>query len=103
MIPELHTGIDTLKDEATEKKYFDPANMEHTQMAEIIKSLDSKITTYKQYDETSNRYNDWQSKLSVPQTNFENLEELRTELTTRHLMWHSLSEWDEMTNEWKGT
>jgi hypothetical protein len=77
--------------------------MEPTQMAEIIKSLDSKITTYKQYDETSNRYNDWQSKLSVPQTNFENLDELRTELTTRHLMWHSLSEWDEMTTEWKGT
>lgn len=59
-------------------------------MAEIIRKLDEKMILFKQYEETSNRYNDWQNKLYVPTTNFENLDELRTELVSRHLMWHSL-------------
>ncbi len=70
-------------------------------MNEIIKKLDEKMVLFKQYEETSNRYNDWQNKLYVPTTNFENLDELRTELVSRHLMWHSLQEWQTSTDEWK--
>jgi dynein heavy chain len=39
--------------------------------------------------------------LYVPTTNFENLDELRTNLVNRHLLWHSLDEWTTMTGEWK--
>ena len=70
-------------------------------MPDIIKQLDDKIVLFKQYDETSERYNDWQNKLYVPTTNFENLDECRTQLLNRHLMWHSLDEWGTMTEEWK--
>lgn len=62
-------------------------------MSEIIKTLDAKMVLFKQYEETSVRYNDWQQKLYVPSTNFDNLDELRTQLANRHLMWHSLEEW----------
>lgn len=70
-------------------------------MPEIIKQLDAKLELYKQYENTSERYNDWQNKLFVPTTNFENLDELRTNLVNRHLLWHSLEEWGTMTEEWK--
>jgi dynein heavy chain len=69
-------------------------------MPDIIKDLDAKLEAFKQYENTSERYNDWQTKLYVPQTNFDNLDELRTQLTSRHLMWHSLDEWNTLTADW---
>jgi len=48
-----------LKSEAVEDQYFDPANMAPEKMASIIANLDSKVTLFKQFEETSERYNDW--------------------------------------------
>ena len=100
MIPELNTCIDQLNAEAVEPAYFDAKNIEGEKMGDIIKDLDAKIEAFKQYENTSERYNDWQTKLYVPQTNFDNLDELRTQLTSRHLMWHSLEEWNNLTADW---
>lgn len=72
-------------------------------MESLINDLNSKVELFKQYDETSQRYNDWQNKLSVPTTNFENLDECRNELLNRHLMWNSLKEWSDKTETWKST
>lgn len=80
--------------------YYDKANMESSMIPNILNQLDSKMDLFKQYETTSERYNDWQIKLYVPQTSFENLDELRTQLTNRHLMWHSLAEWNVMQAEW---
>lgn len=100
MIPELNGAIDQLNAEATEAVYFDTKSMEAEKMVEVIKQLDAKLVSFKQFEETSNRYNDWQNKLYVPTTNFDNLEECRTQLVNRHLMWHSLEEWSSMTEVW---
>lgn len=86
-----------------EAQFFDIKNIEADKMPEIIKSLDAKMLLFNQYQDTSNRYNDWQNKLSVPTTNFDNLDDLRTQLVNRHLMWHSLQEWTEKTEGWKRT
>jgi hypothetical protein len=100
LIPELNGAIDQLNAEATDASYFDPKSMEPEKMTEVIKTLDAKLINFKQFEETSNRYNDWQNKLYVPTTNFDNLEECRTQLVNRHLMWHSLEEWSSMTEVW---
>jgi hypothetical protein len=103
LIPELNKNIDELCEEAEDKMYTDAANMEPDKILEILKNLDNKMDLFKQYDATSERYNDWQVKLSVPQTNFDNLDNLRTQLVNRHLMWHSLSDWNVMQAEWMET
>lgn len=103
LIPELNSLIDTLNTEAVEAQFFDIKNIEADKMPEVIKALDAKVQLFNQYQDTSNRYNDWQNKLSVPTTNFDNLDELRNQLLNRHLMWHSLQEWSEKTEEWKRT
>jgi hypothetical protein len=103
MIPELNSQIDTLQEEATQPQYFDKANMEGDKIPGILADLDQKMENFKLYEETSERYNDWQVKLYVPQTNFDNLDELRTQLVNRHLMWHSLADWNGKQAEWMET
>jgi len=66
----LNTAIDDLNAESIAPDFFNPANMDADKMPDIIKQLDDKIVLFKQYDETSERYNDWQNKLYVPTTNF---------------------------------
>ena len=74
--------------------------MNPDKILDVLKNLDNKMDLFKQYDSTSERYNDWQVKLYVPQTNFDNLDECRTQLVNRHLMWHSLADWNVMQAEW---
>jgi dynein heavy chain len=103
LIPELNTAIDSLSAEAIETQYFEKDNMAPEKIPEILAALDGKMDLFKQYEETSERYNDWQVKLYVPQTNFDNLDELRVQLTNRHLMWHSLADWNSMQADWMDT
>ncbi len=39
----------------------------------------------------------------MPPTIFNNLDELKTELYNRVLLWHSMSEWDELLKGWVTT
>ena len=55
--------------------------------------LDEKILIFKEYEETGMKYNRWQEHLGTPQTAFTDIDQLREEVTNRHLLWHSLSEW----------
>ena len=103
MIPELNKNIDELCAEAEDKSYTDASSMEPDKILDILKNLDNKMDLFKQYDTTSERYNDWQVKLFVPQTNFDNLDNLRTQLVNRHLMWHSLADWNIMQADWMET
>jgi len=57
---------------------------------EIIKDLDKKWEDFKKLEETSIRYNSWQETLNVPPTIFNNLDELKTDLYNRVLLWHSM-------------
>jgi hypothetical protein len=41
--------------------------------------------------------------LNVPPTIFNNLDELKTELYNRVLLWHSMSEWDDLMKGWVTT
>jgi hypothetical protein len=59
LIPELNKNIDELCAEAEDKMYTDAANMEPDKILEILKNLDNKMDLFKQYDSTSERYNDW--------------------------------------------
>jgi len=59
LIPVLNTAVDTLHAEATVEQYFNLANCEPEKMNEIIKQLDEKLILFKEFEETSARYNDW--------------------------------------------
>jgi len=59
LIPELNKCIDQLKTEAVEAIYFDQKQIDPEKMPEILKNLDAKMVLFKQYEETSIRYNDW--------------------------------------------
>jgi len=67
---------------------------------EIIKDLDEKWEVFKKLEETSIKYNSWQETLNVPPTIFNNLDELKTELYNRVLLWHSMQEWDVLLKDW---
>lgn len=65
LIPELNTQIDTLNKSAVDAKYFDLKNNHPDNIQELLADLDEKVALYKQFEDTSNRYNDWQNKLNV--------------------------------------
>jgi len=103
LIPELNKEIDTLDKECVDAIYLDTKSMDPEKMPEIIKALDSKLERFRKLDETSKRYNEWQIVLGVPQQIWDNLDELNKNLINRHLMWHSLEEWQAITDGSKKT
>jgi anion-transporting ArsA/GET3 family ATPase len=91
MTPQLSTEIDDLLDRATHEKFTDGDSLE--KMFDILGEIEEIETTFKQLEETKERYNRWQIELETNQDTFENLEELREQMTLRSLMWKSLNEW----------
>ena len=73
---------------------MEPKYLEREQNTmEMIKELDAKMETFNKLEQTANQYNNWQEVLGVPPTIFDNLDELKVELASRHTLWHSLQEW----------
>ena len=89
MIPVLKSQVKRLTDECVVPAYLD----ENSDMIEMIKQLDEKMDTFKELESTGMKYNEWQEQLGTPPTVFDDIENLREEVTNRHLMWHSLDEW----------
>lgn len=69
-------------------------------MYDILRKLDVLETTFKEMESTATKYNSYQEVLQVQATDFANLENLREALTLRCLMWRSLREWEEKTEQW---
>lgn len=99
LIPELQKDIKGLTEECTDDKYL----AENSNMYDCIKELDEQAVRFKKMEETSVEYNSWQEVLGVPPTVFNDLDDLKTELMNRHLLWHSLKDWEEMMHEWIAT
>lgn len=91
MTPQLSSEIDDLLDRTTHEKFTDGDSLE--KMFDILGEIDEIESTFKQLEETKERYNRWQVELETNQDTFENLEELREQMTLRSLMWRSLNEW----------
>ena len=72
-------------------------------MFEIIKELDNIEAQFKEAEATSLKYNKWQEVLETQPTVFKNLEDCREQLTLRCLMWRSLSQWQDLNEEWYKT
>lgn len=96
MIPELNNQVHTLTEESVEPQYL----KEESNMYDMIEQLDKKMETFKEFQERSQRFNYYQEVLGTPSTVFDNIDELREQLFNRHLMWHSLKEWIDMTEVW---
>ncbi len=69
-------------------------------MYDVLRRLDDLETTFKLLESTATKFNNYQEVLQVQATVFENLENLREQLTLRCLMWRSLREWEELTDHW---
>lgn len=69
-------------------------------MYDVLRKLDILETTFKELESTAVKFNQYQEVLQVQATPFEELETLREELTLRCMMWRSLREWEEKTDQW---
>lgn len=69
-------------------------------MFEILKILDEKEAQFKELENRSQKYNQWQEVLQTNPTVFEELDQLREDLQLRCIMWRSLKEWEELQEIW---
>lgn len=69
-------------------------------MYDSLKSLDELEVRFKELENRSQKYNQWQEVLQTQPTVFDNLDVLRENLILRCLMWRSLKEWEELTEKW---
>ena len=99
MIPELNEQVHALTEECVLPQFLD----KNSDMAEMIRQLDEKLAIFKKHEKTGLKYNEWQDQLSTPVTMFDNIDNLREEVTNRHLMWHSLSEWQTLKDIYEKT
>lgn len=99
MIPELNNQVHELTEESVLPQYLD----KNSDMTEMIKQLDEKLATFKKLEATGVKYNEWQEHLGTPTTVFDNIDNLREEVVNRHLMWHSLSEWQTLKDVYEKT
>lgn len=65
-----------------------------------MKILDEKEARFKELETRSLKYNQWQEVLQTAPTVFDELDQLREDITLRCLMWRSLKEWQELQEQW---
>jgi len=99
LIPQLNDDVTNLNEESVEEKYLDREQNTY----EMIKELDEKMERFTELEKRSVQYNSWQEVLGVPPTIFDNLDDLKVELSARHQLWHSLQEWQDLSTEWSAT
>jgi len=97
LIPQLNREVHNLIQESVLPQYLDI----NSDKPEMIKQLDEKMDTFKRLDGLGLKYNDWEEELKTPLTQFNNIEELREELTNRHLLWHSVDEFENLDASYK--
>jgi cell division FtsZ-interacting protein ZapD len=69
---------------------------EDVNMFEVLKILDEKEAQFKELENRSLKYNQWQEVLQTNPTVFEEMDALREDLQLRCIMWRSLKEWEEL-------
>lgn len=99
LIPKLNKEIDSVLEESLDKQFV----QETPNIYDVLKKLDDLEIHKNELEETAGKYNYYQEQLQVQPTIFENLDSLREELSIRCLLWRSLKEWEEMTEEWLKT
>jgi len=99
LIPKLNQEIDQLNEETNNQVFLSG----EANMFEVLKNLDDLESRFKELEERSIKYNQWQEVLQTQPTVFDTLDELRESLTLRCLMWRSLKEWEELTETWTKT
>jgi hypothetical protein len=80
LIPQLNDDVGGLNEESTDAKYLDSEQ----NTFEMIKELDEKMERYAELEKRSLQYNSWQEVLGVAPTLFDNLDDLKVELSARH-------------------
>jgi dynein heavy chain len=96
LIPQLNTSIHKLHEDMIDPQFLKgDANM-----FEILKILDEKEAQFKELENRSMKYNQWQEVLQTNPTVFEELDQLREDLQLRCIMWRSLKEWEEHQEIW---
>ena len=99
MIPVLNSQVKRLTDDSVLPCYLD----QNSDPQEMIKQLDEKLAAFKKLEETGLKYNEWQEQLGTVSTVFNNIDNLRDEVINRHLMWHSLDEWQILKDKYEKT
>lgn len=96
LIPVLNNQINGLSEEVNNQIFLSgDANM-----FDILRTLDELEARFKELENRSQKYNQWQEVLQTQPTIFDNLDILREGLNLRCIMWRSLKEWEELTEKW---
>jgi PleD family two-component response regulator len=99
LIPQLNTEISTLH-EASLNEAFLSGESNMFDMSRQLDELEGKLTDL---DGLSQKYNNWQEVLQMNPTSFENLDKAREDISLRCLMWRSLQQWEDKTDNWTKT
>jgi len=94
----LDTEINEIFEKAQDKKYLAGENLANIE--DMIVEVNAIEAHFKDLETKAEKYNHQQQVLDMPQTVFEFLDEARTEITLRALMWNSLKKWNEMKQDW---
>ena len=97
-MPKLDNEINETHALSKDPKYLDGENLE--KIFDIIGELEELETKFKHLDLTADKYNHQQTVLEMQPTVFEYLDEARTDINLRVLMWRSLKEWNEKNEQW---
>ena len=96
LIPQLNVEIDALHGESIDDVFLSG----DAKMFDMLKKLDELEVRFKELEDRSAKYNHWQEVLQTQPSMFDNLDQLREDLSLRSLMWRSLKEWEELTDKW---
>lgn len=72
-------------------------------MFDMSRQLDELEAKMNSLEELSQKYNNWQEVLSMNPKPFDNLDKAREDINLRCLMWRSLQQWEDKTDQWTKT
>lgn len=96
LIPALNKEISRMEAFVEDKKFL----TFNIKMSQAISELESYNEIVKKLEEDAKKYSQYEIVLNIPETRFENLEDLRANLNTRLDLWKGIRDWEIQSERW---
>jgi dynein heavy chain len=98
-IPQLNKKVATTRQELDDAMISDADADEN----EVLSHLYTQKEAYEAHLATARKYQEYQSMLNQPVVEYENIEDLNTDLNTKLTLWESLRDWQRLTDDYKNS
>ena len=98
-IPQLNKNVAATRQELDDAMIAD-ADADET---EVLLHLYAQKEAYENHVATAEKYAEYQSVLNQPVVEYENIEDLNTDLQTKLNLWESLRDWQSLTDDYKNS